>query len=406
MGIQKKTITGIFLLCGIWLMVLLARGSDHATLFSKWTDNASNISSSWIFLHHGISIYGYPITDFSGPAAQKQNYAEKWSLDLPEDVFFQDAHKSDAPDYLAWPYASRPYPPGAMMIYTPFALIAYALDMGFQIPLYLLAFFFLLMAHLAFLRGRSLLLETFDVPSKALQIFINILCLYFYLELVHWALQGQYQICMVWPLIEFLFAVKKRQPTTALWWFSIAFFIHLHTIMYAPLLGLFLLQVLLQDRKLFFSLFSGNNLWKTGPAIIMSLFALHCLYRNLIPYSSGYLSNSNPWFWKNWGNLSTQQLVILGAAFLLVSVLSWLSRNYLGFVTICSMCFIFILASNLGAWYTLAVLPLLFTSFSANKPRLALVGNFMALVLITGTFLANSPFEFYAMKAYWNAPNG
>lgn len=392
-----------------WTSILLWRGSDHATLFAKWTDNISNITSSWIFLHNGIGIYGYGASSFTDGPAKPSDFASKWSLDLPDDVFFKDARDSTQANYLAWPNASRPYPPGAFLIFTPISLMSYQFNWGYQWPAYILAFIFLIFAHLAFLKFSTILQDAFPEPqSTFLRSCLILLRLYFYLETVMWALQGQYQVCMLWPLLECFLRLKKEKYVQAIFWFSIAFFIHLHTIMYAPLIALICLRFLVDPSQRRSRIFSVNtsDLIYTSLALVMSGLALYCLIRNLAPYTSGQLSSSNPWFWKDWGSLSWQQLIPFYAGVACILGVAWKARSYLSVVSFFAVCCIFIMGSNLGAWYTIAVLPLFATTLWSKDPKWALAGNLIAHILVTGTFLANSPLEFYFLRAYFMAPLG
>ena len=356
-----------------------------------------------------MGIYGHGISDFTDGPAQPKDFPPNWSLDLPDDVFYRDANNPTQPNYLAWPHASRPYPPGAFLIFTPMSLMSYQLDLGYQWPGYLLAFVFLIFAHIASLKFFTLLNETFPGSnSKLFEWSLLALKIYFYLEMIYWALQGQYQVCMAWPLLECFLQLKRKRYIQGLFCFSIAFFIHLHSMMYAPLVGLICLGFLIdpsQRRNRDLSL-SAKDVGLLALSIVMSGLAAYCLFRNLSPYTSGQLSSSNPWFWRSWANLTWQQLV----PFLLVMVtfvgISLKARSFLTVVTFFAICCIFVLGSNLGAWYTVAVLPLFITASWSKHPRWALVGAVIAHVLITGTFLANSPFEFYFIRAYFMAPLG
>ncbi len=393
----------------IWVAVLFARGSDHATLFTKWTDNISNITSSWIFLHHGLGIYGYGISDFTDGPAQPSDFEKRWSLDLPDDVFFKDVRDSSQANYVAWPNASRPYPPGAFLIYAPISFLTYVLNWGYQWPAYLLAFIFLIFSHFGFLKFSQILDEVFPNPqSKSIAVCLNVLRFYFYLEMIMWALQGQYQVCMVWPLLESFLRLKNQNYIQGIFWFSVAFFIHLHSIMYAPLVGLICLALFIdprlrRNREL--KLTPGDVLLLAS-SIFMSGLALYCLIRNLTPYTSGQLSNSNPWFWKSWGLLTWQQLTPFFVGVIVILGTAWRAKSYLSVISFFSICCIFVMGSNLGAWYTLAVLPLLATAIWSKEPKWALAGNVIAHILVTGTFLANSPLEFYFLRAYLMAPLG
>jgi hypothetical protein len=390
-----------------WIMILLWRGSEHATLFTKWTDNVSNLSATWIFLHEGPKIYGHGIEKFTDGPANKLDYPEKWSLDLPTDVFFKDRWITTAPDYLAWPSASRPYPPGAMMIFAPFSVLAYYFNFGFLIPSYLLAFAFLIVAHFGFFRFLELVPNFIDPSSRSQSIAMFFFCTWLYLELVHWALQGQYQICMLWPLIESFIRIKQKKIISAILWFSIAFFIHLHSIMYGPLIALITLGAIyssVKEKKIqSLTKFEGIQILLSA---VLLLFSLHCLYRNLAPYTTGQLSNANPWFWKNLAAIQISQWIPLGVGVLLVSAIQIKSRNFIALITFSSICCIFLMSSNLGAWYSIAVIPLFLTSGFVPQTRLSFIGNLIGYVLITGTFLANSPFEFYFIRAYFSAPLG
>lgn len=135
-----------------WWLVLLARGSSHATVSAKWSDNVSNISTSWIFLHEGFKIYGQPISHFTEDGTLRDRLSPQWTLDLQDSQgeFFKSKYKVGQADYLVWSAAPRPYPLGSFLLFMPWAFLTYGFDLGYLIPVWSMAYFFLVLAHLGF----------------------------------------------------------------------------------------------------------------------------------------------------------------------------------------------------------------------------------------------------------------
>jgi hypothetical protein len=374
----------------VWLFILVIKGSGHATLFGKYTDNVSNISSARLFLQNGMGIYGQAAENFTAGPAKPQDFTEKWQLDLPDDVFFFDKKNQQYPIFLAWPNAPRPYPPGAFLAYMPASLLAYEADLGFLFPSYLMAFIFLLFSHIGFFR---LLILTKEIP-KQLKYLKWFGLFVVYCELIEWALHGQYQVLMFWPLVEMLIALRFKNIFRAGLMFAIAFFVHLHSVFFAP----FLLAVLYQQRS--HLVFNLKNSIIFVIAITLSLLATYTLFTSLFSYSSGNLSHANIWHWRNFANLQTQQILIFAAGIAWILFCFAKARELKPILIVASSVIIFLVSGNLGGWYSVAVLPLIFV----GTKKWELIGGFSGYVLITGTFLVNSPFEFYLFKALLNAP--
>lgn len=408
----RKVLVGL-LVSLIWLVILWWRGSDHATLFSKWTDNVSNISSAQIFLENGFSIYGRAAQDFTGGHASAAD--KKWSLDLATaDFFKREAGAVGAENgagaqqvyFLAWPESPRPYPPGAFLLFSPSALLTYKFNLGFQIPVWFNALLFLFLAHLAFFRFINFFQTYFCDTSKLFRIGAAFVVITVYSELVMWALQGQYEFIIFWPLIEMIRSYKEKKCVSLIFFFALALFLHLHAVIYAPLVALSLFTMRKSvaakdsaDGRDHSSEYSRGQWLMNGVSILMLFASTYCLWKTFSPYAIHPVTRANPWNWRQWAELQSAQIMPLLLGLVLVAVFYWKSRTAMPFVVIFSAMLVFSISSHVGGWYAISLLPLIFIAVNSEKKPWALLAGFTAYTLLAGTFLVNSPFELYLLRA-------
>lgn len=394
----------------IWTLLLWSLGSEHATLYTKWADNISNISSSWIFLHEGLNIYGPPVENFTTGQLPPEALSPEWKLDLTSENFFQSKY-SRHPLFLVWPYASRPYPPGAFLFQMPFSWMAYSLGWGFLIPALSIAFAFIFSIHLFTFRLFQFLRPLF--PQNRPKVFFPFLLFIFfiYFESLQWALQGQYIVLILLPLLLSMERIQRKDLIGALFFVCLAFFIHLHAVVFFPLVlwaawGLFVNHRSLKGVLQISERSQGLSAILVFVSAVMAALSFYCLFQNLFSYTSGELANSNLWNWKNLNRLTLQQLSLFFIPFLLVLVFLFKQKALGSLFTLLSLIFIFSISGHLGIWYSVSALCLFVTAKESQHPRSTLLTLFVAYVLLTGTYLNNSPFEFYFLTHFFLAPLG
>lgn len=393
----------ILFLSLLWWLVLFFLGSEHATLSRKTSDNASMISSAWIFMHEGLGMYGHPAAEFTGGYGAAESFDKKWLLDLQDDVFFKDRHRPEQAEYLVWPNAPRPYPVGFFLVYVPMAYLAYGLDLGFKTPLWIMAFVLILLAHVGFFKFREEFLVIYSASSRKWIWFHRLILLIVYFESLQWAMEGQLEVILLWPICAFVKSLRKKELECAVQAWATAFFFHLHAVIYLPLLSFKFFSFLKNKSKRIRLKSVGVKSWPTLVIVlVMVALSMGCLLLSLKPYAGGELTSANPWFWKNLNYLLLSKQIKLFVGVSVVCGLLLYARNFEALVVFFSMIGIFILSSHLKGWYLMAILPLLLVGSERTNKKWSLIGLFIGYVFLAGTFLGNSPFEFYFIRELFN----
>lgn len=245
-----------FLVWGSWILA-----SPYKPLFGglsgRFSDQISHMNSARLFAWCGTCIWSAPIDQLL------RRYGPEERQQLPEDIaphampdspmFMIPGWALDKPFIINWPNLPRVYPPGALVLAAPVAVLYQFTSLSFSQANRLLFLTYLLCAHVGLfllLRGW---LEDPHGPS-ALGVLGGFLL---YEELIRWSLHGFYDVALLAPLLLCGDYLWRGRGLAALVCYCVAAFLHYRAYFFAPL-PLYALYLVVKDWK---RLPRGPRLW-------------------------------------------------------------------------------------------------------------------------------------------------
>jgi hypothetical protein len=212
------------LLC---VAVIAVPGTPVGSLGRWGTDHCAHYGASVMFWHHGLAIFDTPMRDLCG-ARTPEGLAFAAYMEVPDRYVCE--RPGERPLVINWQAYPRPYPPGALVVaapeallYTHTALSVYAVDRIAIVK-------DILVGHLLVLVLLEMLLAGGDWRRWSI-----VLVPVVYLGVVPWAAAGFYDpiavACVCWAIGR----LERDRPLDALGLLSLAAFLHFRAIWYVPL---------------------------------------------------------------------------------------------------------------------------------------------------------------------------
>ena len=207
------------------LIVVVLPGAPVGSLGRWGTDHAAHYGASVMFWHHGLAVFDTPMRDLCGPRTPV-------GLAFADDMQVPDRYVCERPGerplLINWQAYPRPYPPGALVVAAPEALLyahtslsAYTIDRISVVK--------------DILVGHLLVLVLLEMLLAAWARWALVLVPVVYLGVVPWAAAGFYDplavLCLVWAIAR----LERERPLDALLFLSLAAFLHFRAIWYVPL---------------------------------------------------------------------------------------------------------------------------------------------------------------------------
>lgn len=151
-------------------------------------------------------------------------------------------------DGYIWIESSYAYPFGALLFFTPFALLSYNFQPLASLIAKLLVFLLILIAHFdTYIYYKVILEEKDKIGARILRLATVVI---FYLILVMWSINGQYEAV---PLLFALlagWAYQRHKIRLAIAFLAAAFFVKYQALVLLPLLVLLFREVTVADRRI------------------------------------------------------------------------------------------------------------------------------------------------------------
>jgi len=237
-----------FALWGGWLLASPYR-APFGGLSGRFTDHLSHMNSARLFTVCGTCVWRQPVDQLMRrySVEERQQLTEELRPYATEksELFVVPGWALDKPLLSNWPHLPRPYPPGALLVAAPAALLYHSTPLSFSGASHLLILSYLLCGHIGLffvLRG----LLSGSAQPQALGLLGGVLL---YAETVRWALEGFYDVTLLAPLALCGHYLLRRKGLAALVCYCAAAFLHFRAFFFAPLALYALFLVLREGRQ-------------------------------------------------------------------------------------------------------------------------------------------------------------
>lgn len=214
----------------------------------RFSDAMSHMNAARLFTQCGTCLWRQPVEQFMrryNLEEQRQLPEEIRALANPRfDVFVRPGWPLDKPLLLNWPFLPRPYPPGALVLAAPTALVYHFTSLSYAGATRLLNLSYLAYVHL----GLFFLLRGWFSGTGRDTTFGLLGALLLYNESVHWALEGFYDGAVLAPLVLCGHYLQQRRGLAALVCYCAAAFLHYRAYLFAPL-ALYALWLVLKEER-------------------------------------------------------------------------------------------------------------------------------------------------------------
>ncbi len=383
---MRKALASL-VLAAFWTLFIGKFGSDHGTFDSKWGDNVSNISSAYLFLHEGLKISTRPLVEMVEPL-NSSAVAPRFKTDLRQEWWYYSKKAGvDKPLFFVTPEVPRPYPPGAWLLYLPFALLVYWLGFSFSTVALASTFVFLLIAHICFFMFYQRLNSQVPREKSLIKGLFWFIVFTAYSEFVMWSGQGQYDLIAMLFLFFCIDYLSAQKWPRAFLFFSLAFSFHFRSVFFSGALVRGLVRV-------------KNILnWQIVAAAVLGSLSFYVLFTNLSFLTNVDFVNLNKYHYSVFlaQDLLVRTVYFLVFGGLIVFYLRHRLWEQLGVTLTTTL--VLITTRAVRSWYTLFLFPIFLLPPREAKNQSTLFAiNSLFYIFYSSLFLTESPFEFTFLR--------
>lgn len=270
--LSLKTVFILFLLVSLVFTsyLVLANNAFTSSLEPQYFDHLRHQRFAFEFLREGMSIFSTPMKELV-PIGN--------------------------PAYYGWNEIPEFYPMGIVIFFIPFSILAFNSIIDSIIVNKLTITIFLLFAHLAiYFYTTTLFNQSYDKMRQEERGVTIILTVIFYIYLIFWSLNGQYEAIPVFFVILSLIQLKKKNCGQSVFWYVIAIFFKYQAIFLLPIY-LFVAYRMISTSEnvmLKFKNISNRSKLLIGVTIGISLINVYTFLKSL-PYLS-HIPIQNPFY--------------------------------------------------------------------------------------------------------------
>jgi hypothetical protein len=336
------------------LFVALVPGSESGSL-GRWnSDHYSHYSAVVLFWHRGLAIYDTPIRELcDAPSQATRAFAKAHQL-AEDDMCELSERTGERPLTINWPTYPRPYPPGQLLFHAPEALLYARTDVSRYAINRLTIIKDILAGHLAvWLLLTALLFGPDDDDRRFWRSLAPLVVPLVYFGLVPASVVGFYDPLSIAFVCIAIARMRDDRPVGAILWLSLAVFLHLRAVWYAPLGVACLLRLRSPDHR------GELETWRGKLALAAGLGALGLttiMLTRVAPYLSRFPGTNHAMLFR--APLGPGSIDLI---FLLAVVASFLvrERQWLLIATIVWQAFVVGTTYQVQTWHGMFFLPLL-----------------------------------------------
>jgi hypothetical protein len=191
-----------------------------------FTDHFSHMNDARHFPRAGARQWTTPLAKMEPGLTQEERAALPPDVvDCPDGCLFHvDGWSAQKPMQQSWPFLTRFYPPGDLLLFAPMAALYHATPIGTATTNRLLVVLCLFFAH----AGIFFILDRIEGPLSALCALLGASAL------IHWSLEGFYDASIVLPLLLCDAFLAAGLGASAFLAFGVAMLLHFRALYYAP----------------------------------------------------------------------------------------------------------------------------------------------------------------------------
>lgn len=238
-----------------------------------FTDHFSHMNVARLFTRVGTEIWRQPINRLLRPVAPEER------KDLPADFMPLVRHSNevyrvpewpiDKPVAAGWSGYPRMYPPGHMLLVAPVALVYHFTGLSFTGANRVLIVLFLAFAHVSLF----FLLESMAGRGASPIQLIVLFLLYF--EMVHWAIEGFFDVAAMAPLIACAVFLRDKRGLAAAVAFCAAAALHFRAYFFAPW-AVYAAWLVVRQKE--WTRWKQPHLAAVGAAAVMAIASLYAFF--------------------------------------------------------------------------------------------------------------------------------
>ena len=316
-------------------------------LSNTFSDHFSHMNAGRLFLRVGLDVWRKPLVEMLPPPTPQQAAnlppVARWCRDC---AFIVPGWEK--PVLQSWPTVVRFYPPGDMVLTAPIAALYHFTDLSATDANRLLLVLILACAHL----GLFLLLDGLFAAPDGLRWHALLPGFYGVTVVLHWSLEGFYDVSMVAPLLLCWRWLGQRRGLAAAVAFCAAAFLHFRAYYYAPW---FLAAIVLIVRERQWRTWARRDVAALGAGALMGAASLGS-YLLAVPGLLSFSTYPSPLFIGH-GHFDGEALGMAALVTLLAIAAFALSHSLLDALLVPWIALILITVRQTMPWYMVAVVP-------------------------------------------------
>ena len=348
-------------------------------------DHFSHMNAARLFMRAGADIWRKPLA--SQGRVLTPGEVERLPADLRPfgkgvEMRWIDGWPEEKPFFSSWVDNPRLYPPGDLLLVAPIAAAYHFTSLSFTAANRVLILYFLLLAHVSIYFA----LLNFSLEPRASLGVIGLFLLY--PELIHWSLEGFYDVAMVAPLVLCASFLLANRGLAALVAYCAAAFIHFRAFFFAPF-AVYASYLVLRSRP--WRRWSARSIAAIVAVALLggsSLYTFRLLWPTLRAMPLENPANpaiSSSTFW-------TFAAIALVVAVILIGARAWLDLAIISWMAV-----MWPLLPYVFPWYMVALLPWVGAAVKAPSGRVHLVRDARAVF----TFVVSALVCNYAPIPTW-----
>jgi hypothetical protein len=299
---------------------------------------------------------------------------------LPEDVrrvgegaetYAVEGWPQDKPLVTSWSQTPHFYPPGDIVVVAPIAALYHFTSLSLTWASRLCVLWFLLLGHV----GLWVMWRWAVWPAGALG---ALGFLWAYLEVVHWSLEGFFDVVLLIPLVLAAVFLHRRRHLAAILAFCCAAFVHFKAFFFAPI-ALFAVYSVIRHRE--YRAWTRRDLWSLAAIGLLSLATLWTFYE-LYPWMNA-MDDRNVLYWGSGAFRHRPFWAVAVLTFVAFAV----ARSRLDWVLVVWVTLMLVRMPSVYQWYTVSIVPWLGFPLASQGWRTHVArGARLAFVLAVAVF--------------------
>ena len=347
--LSLKTVFILFLLVSLIFTsyLVLANNAFTSSLEPQYFDHLRHQRFAFEFLSEGMSIFSTPMKELV-PIGN--------------------------PAYYGWSEIPEFYPMGIVIFFIPFSILAFNSIIDPTIINKLTIIIFLLFAHLAiYLYTSTLFNQSYDKTRQEEHGVTIILIVIFYIYLIIWSLNGQYEAIPVFFVILSLIQLKKKNCGQSVFWYVIAIFFKYQAIFLLPIYLFVAYRLIGTSEDIILKIKNSSKMSKLliGVTIGISFINVYTFLKSLPSLS--HIPIENPFYILSINLahiLSTDQtmFILLALITTLFAVLNFISKDFTFGALVCWLFATIVFSKQFQMWYMFwFFLPLIICTTSTRR---------------------------------------